>query len=120
MQNTNKITKIIITTLSIITILFLFLFLSSLVKLRNMETIVASQQVNEKILDFTKLFFDKVLQGTKEVSFDDRLKLENSVRELNDKEIFDSWVKFTKAKDQNEVQIDFYNLFQLLLNKIKL
>ena len=78
------------------------------------------QQINSNILSFTELFMDKVLNGTKEVSFEDRLQLENSVRELNDKEVYNSWQTFTKAKDSAEVQKDFYALFQLLLKKITL
>jgi len=118
MQNSNKVTNTIITILAFSTIFFAYFYFSSCVKFSSAEKTIASQQVNEKILNFSQLFFEKVLQGTKEVSFDDRLQLENSVRALNDKEIFDSWTKFTNAKNQNEVQKNFYNLFQLLLNKI--
>ncbi|KKP87763.1 MAG: hypothetical protein UR91_C0037G0002 [Candidatus Nomurabacteria bacterium GW2011_GWC2_35_8] len=114
----NKITKITIIVLAFTTIFFAYLYFSSCVKFRNAEKIIASQQVNEKVLSFSQLFFDKVLQGTKEVSFDDRLRLENAVRALNDKEIFDSWTKFTGAKDQTQIQKNFYSLFQLLLKKI--
>lgn len=119
MQNTNKITKIIIIILIIVSFFFAYLYFSSAVKLRNAEQMVANQQINEKVLTFSQLFFDKVLQGTKTVSFDDRLQLENSVRALNDKEIFDAWTKFTSAKDPAEVQKDFYDLFWLLLGKIR-
>jgi hypothetical protein len=118
MTQINKTIKIIITVLFITTIFFAYLYFSSCVKFSNAEKIIASQQVNEKVLSFSQLFFEKVLQGTKEVSFDDRLRLENSVRELNDKEIFDSWTKFTGAKDQAQIQKNFYSLFQLLLDKI--
>jgi hypothetical protein len=119
MQNLNKKIIILITILVIGCIFFIFMYLSSQLKLRNAEQVIASQQINGKVLLFSKLFFEKVLQGTKIVSFDDRLQLENSVRALNDKEIFDSWEKFTGAKDQTEVQQDFYDLFGLLLKKIK-
>lgn len=119
MPNSNKKIIIIITLLILGNIFFAVMYVSRQVKLRNLEQTVASQQINEKVLEFSQLFFDKVLQGSKEVSFDDRLLLENAVRVLNDKEIFSAWEKFTKAKDQAEVQKDFYNLFQLLLKKLK-
>ncbi len=118
MQNTNKTTTIIIVILVIISIFFGVMYVFSLVKLKNDENIITSQQANTKVLAFAELFLNKVLKGGKTVSFDDRLQLENSVRALNDKDIFDSWTKFTNAKDQNEVQQDFYNLFGLLLGKI--
>ncbi len=94
------------------------MYLSSKVAVRALEQKVAAQEVNSKTLLFTQLFMDKVLGGAKEVSFDDRLQLENAVRGLNDAEVFNSWQNFTKAKDSAEVQRDFYALFQLLLKKI--
>jgi len=89
-----------------------------MVSMQTLEQTIEKQQINNNVLFFTQLFVDKVLHGTKEVSFEDRLQLENSVRKLNDKEVFESWQSFTNAKDQTEVQRDFYTLFQLLLKKI--
>lgn len=119
MPNPNKKLHIAIIILALGCIIFASLYLGAKIKLRNAEQMIASQQINEKVLEFSQLFFDKVLQGTQEVSFDDRLLLENSVRALNDKEIFNAWTTFTKAKGEVEVQKDFYNLFQLLLKKLK-
>jgi hypothetical protein len=87
---------------------------------KTLEVTVEKQKVNASVLYFTQLFMAKVLRGGEVVSFDDRLQLENAVRALNDKEIFGSWESFTKAKDQAEVQADFYDLFELLLGKISL
>ncbi len=114
----NKKVKIALGVLILGNIVFGYLYLTSLVTVRKLESEVESQQANSKIITFTQLFMEKVLGGNKEVSFDDRLALENAVRDLNDKEIFDSWQNFTKAKNSGEVQTDFYALFQLLLKKI--
>lgn len=119
MQKT-KILIILVIILVISNIFFAWMYLSSKVTTRNLETKVETQTINSGVLSFSKLFMDKVLSGSKEVSFEDRLLLENSVRDLNDKEIFDSWQTFTKAKDQTETQQNFYSLFQLLLKKITL
>lgn len=78
----------------------------------------AKRQSNINILSFIKLFMEKVLQGSTAVSFDDRLKLENSVRALNDQGIFEAWESFTNAKSQEEVQKYYYILFDLLLKRI--
>jgi len=86
---------------------------------RNQRLTEQKQQINSQILSFTQLFMAKVLRGGEVVSFDDRLQLENAVRALNDKVIFAAWEKFTKAKDQAEVQNDFYDLFEVLLEKIE-
>ena len=115
-----KVLGIIVIVLFISNIFFVWMFISLKISVRNLENKTSSQKVNANILNFTQLFMDKVLGGSKEVSFNDRLQLENSVRNLNDKEIFDSWQVFTKAKDSAEVQKDFYGLFQLLLKKITL
>lgn len=76
------------------------------------------QQRDDKALAFTKLFIEKVLYGTGEVVFDDRLKLENSVREINDQQIFDQWQNFVKSSDGEDAQRNIAELLILLLNKI--
>lgn len=76
------------------------------------------QAVNEKVLSFTKFFVSKVLDGASEITFDDRLQMENDVRDIKDEEIFSQWQKFTGAKTDQEVQHEVSALFILLLNKI--
>ncbi len=90
-----------------------------LMNLQRVEVLENKQEINSNVLTFTQLFVDKVLKGNKEVSFEDRLQLENSIRALKDKETFDCWERFTNAKSQDEVQNNFYELFSLLLKKIE-
>lgn len=85
------------------------------------QEIVAEQrgwQFDKKVLAFAELFIDKVLKAEKEVSFDERLKLENAVRDLNDKEILTQWEKFTNSKTEAEAQEEVKNLLELLVKKI--
>jgi len=77
-----------------------------------------TKQINEKTLAFSKLFVDKVLKGGSEIDFEDRLKLENSVREINDQEIFDQWQKFVKSENDQQAQEEVAELFTMLLDKI--
>lgn len=77
-------------------------------------------QYDQKVLNFTKLFITKVLKADGEVSFDDRLQLENSVRAINDKTIFDQWQKFINAKTALEAQIEVKNLLEILIDKISI
>jgi hypothetical protein len=77
-----------------------------------------AQEVNEKVLSFTKFFVSKVLDGESEISFDDRLQMENDVRDIKDQEIFTQWQKFTGAKTDQDVQHEVSGLFTLLLNKV--
>lgn len=82
------------------------------------EKTISQQEVNTRVLAFSKLFVANVLQGGQTVSFDQRLQLENAVRDINDEEIYAAWKKFTNASGQAEVQQDFYGLFNLLLAKL--
>ena len=87
-------------------------------QLREVNKIVKAQQINDKIVFFTQLFIDKVLSGQTDVSFEDRLQLENAVRELNDQEIFDQWQKFIKSENDQQAQEEVAELFIMLLDKI--
>mgnify|MGYP001568243500 CR=1 FL=1 len=82
------------------------------------QNTVATFQYDQKVLSFTKLFIAKVLKADGEVSFDDRLLLENAVRDINDKNIFDQWQKFVNASTALEAQIEVKNLLEMLVNKV--
>jgi len=77
-----------------------------------------AQETNEKVLLFAQLFVDKILLSDGTVNFEDRLKLENAVRDINDKEIFSEWEKFTKSQNDRESQSAVGNLFKFLLSEI--
>jgi len=79
---------------------------------------VIRQQVNVKVLNFTNLFIAKVLKAENEVSFEDRLKLENSVRDLNDPELLSQWNKFVDSKTPEDAQKEVKNLLEMLVKKI--
>jgi len=78
----------------------------------------SNQKINRDVVSFLKLFIEKILQGEEEVSFEDRLRLENSVRELKDNKILSLWESFTQAKSSEEAQVSLKNLLQALVNKI--
>ena len=78
-----------------------------------------TQQTNEKVLEFTKLFIEKVLKTEIEVDFETRLKLENAVRNLGDEEILAQWNRFVDSKTEAEAQTEVKNLLEMLVNKIK-
>jgi hypothetical protein len=84
----------------------------------NLEENQKAEKTNHDILFFANMFVEKVLMADSDVDFDTRLELETSVRNLNDKEIFDQWQKFTKSQTDPEAQEEVSNLFLLLFNKI--
>lgn len=109
----------IILALSVAVILLslkLYYFGKEVVRLQKIEQ---SRQVNAKILDFTKLFIDKVLASKTEVDFESRLKLENMIREINNAELFDQWNKFTASKEPETAQANVVLLLQMLIDKIQ-
>ena len=75
-------------------------------------------QHNEKVIAFAKLFIQKVIKSEEDVSFEDRLKLENAVRAINIQEIFDQWQEFTEAKTAAKAQEEVKNLLELLISRI--
>jgi DNA-directed RNA polymerase specialized sigma subunit len=83
-----------------------------------LEKELKNQETNEKIVSFLDLFIEKVLQSDQEISFEERLKLENGVRDLDDSEILSLWETFTQATTADEVQTYCKNLLEALVKKI--
>ena len=86
--------------------------------LEETKQLVKTQQINERVLTFTSLFIDKVLKSEGEVSFEDRLTLENAVRALEDEAILNQWQKFVESKTEEEAQREVKDLLKILVNKI--
>ena len=85
---------------------------------KTLEQSIKLQRYDDKVLQFTNLFIEKVLKAQTEVSFEDRLKLENSVRDLKDSEILTQWQKFIGSQTQQQAQQEVENLLEILVKKI--
>lgn len=79
----------------------------------------ATVPLNNKIVNFLKLFIDKVLKADKEIDFETRLQLENGVRDLEDKQVLVAWQQFTASKTEQEAQQQVNNLLTLLIDKLQ-
>jgi len=108
---------IVVLTLVSVNIFLGVSYFLALKQLKTTEKQLATQQSNIKIVKFTQLFISKVLKAEKEVSFEDRLVLENTVRDLNDSEVLIQWEKFTGSKTEAEAQNEVKNLLELLVKK---
>ncbi len=75
-------------------------------------------QVNAQVLDFTKLFIQKVLKATGEIDFETRLNLESAVRGLKDEQVLAAWQAFTGAKTEKDAQTAVKNLLDILVSKL--
>lgn len=119
MANRKTISIIIILLLLVSNVFFGYKYFALQKELEATKTALKTQQINEKVLDFSKLFIEKVLKAKTEVDFETRLKLENAVRNLDDEEILAQWQKFTESKTEAEAQEQVKNLLEMLVSKIK-
>lgn len=117
-MKTKVILVVIILALAAGNIIFAAKYFSVAELLVKAQAINAEKQKSRKILEFNKQFIEEVLGGGKEVDFEARLKLENSVRALNDQEILSDWQNFTKSKDATEAQNNVLILLKALANKM--
>jgi len=99
---------------------FAFKYFAVQKELGQTQTLLETQQTNEKVLEFTKLFIEKVLKAETEVDFETRLKLENAVRNLEDEELLNQWQKFTDSKTEEEAQREVKNLLEMLVSKVQI
>ncbi len=117
MQKKQTVIIILIVALVLLNIFFVSQWILAMQKVKTLSTKVNADQKNAKIISFVQLLTNGVLNGSKEVSFDDRLNLEKAVRDLNDQEIFNSWQKFTQSSGA-QTQQSFVDLIKILLKKI--
>ena len=116
--------KIKLTIIVVVVIIVLSLtaniFLSINLFIENKKNIEIQQKIhlNTKVLDFANIFINKVLRAEGEISFEDRLKIENAVRDTQDSDIYNEWQKFVGAKTELEGREEIKNLLQLIVNKI--
>ena len=80
--------------------------------------LAGKKTVNDKTLAFLKLFIEKVLKADGEVSFEDRLHLENTVRDLKDNQVLASWNTFVESKTEKDAQEAAKRLLEVLAQKI--
>jgi hypothetical protein len=93
-------------------------YYSASTQLSKVQAKMAVQKKDERVLTFLKMFIKKVIKSESGVSFEDRLALENSVRNLNDKDILAQWKKFVDSKTEKEAQDNTKDLLDLLVNKV--
>jgi len=108
----------VILLLAIGNIVFGIGYFSEMLEIQKLRKELGNQQLNVKVINFSNLFIEKVLKAKIEVSFEDRLKLENAVRDLEDPAILNLWEKFTDSKTQDEAQEAVKNLLEVLVKKI--
>jgi len=67
---------------------------------------------------FMKEFVDIVLNTTGAISLDDRVKLENDLRQIGDSNITKQWNDFVNSKDAKTAQAGAVKLMSMVTNKM--
>lgn len=120
----NKTTKIFLTVAIALLLVSNFCFATNYFKAKKVAQLEAQNAAkiafNVKVVGFAKLFTTKVLSADKEIDFETRLQLENSVRATGDQEILEQWNKFTNSASEQEGQANVKKLLEILLNKMVL
>lgn len=100
-------------------IFFIYKFFYLNQELERLRMTGLQTEINQEVLAFTNMFISEVLRSEKEISFETRLALENKVRDIDDKEIFDQWQVFTESQTEEEAQKEVTKLLEILVNKLR-
>ena len=89
-------------------------------KQQNDATEQANSTFNSRlqVAQFLKEFIDTVLNTQGTVSFDNRVKLENDIRQIKDDTLTAQWTTFVNSKDSKEAQQSAVKLMALLADKM--
>ena len=87
-------------------------------ELKEATSIIAIQEEKTKFAELNKTFISEVLQAKNEVNYDIRLKLDETIKNINDEDLIAQWQKFTNSKTEREAQEETINLLELLAGKI--
>jgi hypothetical protein len=90
------------------------------------ENLKAPEPINQtnaqidriKTASFLKLFVEKVLKSNGTVSFEDRVQLENDVRQLKNHALIVQWETFVDSKTSKEAQMAAADLMVVIANNI--
>lgn len=108
-----------ITALIVGNAFFAYKYFTFYEELKIIKSAQRNVELNQNVINFTKMFIKKVLQAEKEVNFETRLSLENAVRDLKDGEILAEWQNFIGSKTEADAQNSVRKLLEILVNKIQ-
>jgi len=74
----------------------------------------AQEVIHIKNANFLKLFIDKVIKANGTVSYDDRVQLENDVRQIHNPELTAQWELFVGSKDPKKAEAAATDLMLIL------
>ncbi len=88
-------------------------------KQHNYSELKQSTEQKARLVNFLDLFIEKVLGPGEVITIEDRVNLENAVRDLENQEIQSKWQSFAKAPNEIEAQKQALELLQLVVNSLR-
>ncbi len=110
---------LVIAALAVSDLFFASRLVQSQKEIEGLRSGLEAAETERSIVEFNRLFVEKVLCAEGEVGFEARLDLENKVRNLGDQEVLDQWNKFVNAKTEAEAQAEVKALLGLLSEKME-
>jgi hypothetical protein len=77
-----------------------------------------SAQVRYQTAHFLKSFIDQVINTKGVLTFDERVKLESDIRQIQDPALTSLWENFVSSKDAKAAQDNAVKLMSMLTNKL--
>ena len=74
----------------------------------------AAEVTKIKNANFLKLFIDKVIKSNGTVTYEDRVQLENDVRQIHNQALTDQWTLFVNSKDPKKAEAAAADLMVML------
>ena len=74
----------------------------------------ALEVIHVKNANFLKLFIDKVIKSNGVVSYEDRVQLENDIRQIHNPKLTEQWKLFVSSKDPKKAEVAASDLMAML------
>ncbi len=119
-QNKSKFVLNIVIIVLLLGNIFLAYKYVGVMRTQSVENAVSEQKITQRVqmANFNKLFVETVLNSKGTISSDDRIKLENDVRQTHDTDLINAWNIFVSSKDSKATQENAMKILGLLANKM--
>jgi hypothetical protein len=119
LEKTRLLSNILMILLVVGNIFFSIQYMEGVRLQANKDTVEEAKSMERlQTARFLKLFIDTVLNTKETISFENRVKLENDIRQLQDKAITAQWESFVNSKDTKVAQEAAVKLMSMLGSKM--
>jgi hypothetical protein len=119
LEKTRLLSNILMILLVVGNIFFSIQYMEGVRLQANKDTVEEAKSMERlQTARFLKLFIDTVLNTKETISFENRVRLENDIRQLQDKAITAQWESFVNSKDTKVAQEAAVKLMSMLGSKM--